>query len=325
MHKANKIILVLNLLFFISTLCNPLTAQIKEAAKVERFFLKGNYNRCIKKSIKFADKYPKNAEFIFFKTLSYFELLKKNDSDIEKKQLEKKIISGLLKVKKQNLNYEQYAAYDNSIDSIHVYLKETADKFYENNKVKSKFYYDNLALLFNDTSKNYYVFHVVKNNTTNKEGVQYKTTNINSALLRNEMLSKIANVVGTKYVYGGETPVGFDCSGFTKYAYAQIGINLPHNAQMQSVLGVKVEVKDAEPGDLIFFGSFNNNGSYHAVHAGIVYDNNNAGIELIHCVSGGVSIDDSEDTNNKYWLQRAIFAKRIIGEDSCKSLCGIIK
>lgn len=54
---------------------------------------------------------------------------------------------------------------------------------------------------------------------------------------------------GVPYVWGGETPSGFDCSGFTKYVFAHFGIALPHNADAQAGFGTPVSTP--APGDLM--------------------------------------------------------------------------
>ncbi|WP_318657121.1 C40 family peptidase [Cellulosimicrobium composti] len=66
------------------------------------------------------------------------------------------------------------------------------------------------------------------------------------------IVSIAARYVGVPYVYGGTTPDGFDCSGFTSYVYAQVGISLPRTSGAQGSVGTKVSRDQAQPGDLIW-------------------------------------------------------------------------
>jgi len=83
--------------------------------------------------------------------------------------------------------------------------------------------------------------------------------------------------LGVPYVWGGMSPSGFDCSGLTAYAYAQIGISLPHHAASQWNYGVPVAFGSEQPGDLVFFSGLGHMGMYigggqfvHAPHTGDV-------------------------------------------------------
>lgn len=84
--------------------------------------------------------------------------------------------------------------------------------------------------------------------------------------------------LGVPYVWGGASPSGFDCSGLVAYAYAQIGVSLPHNAAMQySSVGVYVSRDQLQAGDLVFFDGLGHMGMYigggqfiHAPHTGDV-------------------------------------------------------
>lgn len=69
--------------------------------------------------------------------------------------------------------------------------------------------------------------------------------------------------IGVPYVYGGSTPSGFDCSGFTQYVFAKAGKSLPRVTTAQQAAATPVS--DPQPGDIVFFG----NPAYHnGIYAG---------------------------------------------------------
>jgi cell wall-associated NlpC family hydrolase len=126
--------------------------------------------------------------------------------------------------------------------------------------------------------------------------------------LRYAMLLSAQKLEGVKYTYAGTSPSkGFDCSGFTQYVYKQVGIEIPHNAQMQSDLeSQQTPLKDLKPGDLVFFGHWNGS-KQKTVHTGIIFDKNGDDITVIHCVSGGVSIEGKDSSWDRYWIDRVLF------------------
>lgn len=98
--------------------------------------------------------------------------------------------------------------------------------------------------------------------------------------------------LGTGYVYGGASPRGFDCSGFTMYVYSQHGYSLPHSAtsQWQSGLGARVySISELQPGDLVFFNDPSRNAGRACSHAGI-YTGDGQFIHSSSSRSGGVIV-----------------------------------
>jgi len=70
--------------------------------------------------------------------------------------------------------------------------------------------------------------------------------------------------VGVPYVWGGASPRGFDCSGFTQYVYSLVGVRIPRTADVQFAAGRQIAGNPA-PGDLVFFQTYD----YGASHVGI--------------------------------------------------------
>jgi len=110
--------------------------------------------------------------------------------------------------------------------------------------------------------------------------------------------------LGVPYVYGGSSPRGFDCSGFTKYVYSQMGVSINRTASGQASNGVWVSRSDLQPGDLLLFGPYSGGG---IGHAGIYIGDGN----MIHSPKPGRSVC-IESINSSYYSSRYVQARRII-------------
>jgi peptidoglycan DL-endopeptidase LytE len=102
------------------------------------------------------------------------------------------------------------------------------------------------------------------------------------------VIDEAKKYIGTPYLWGGNTPAGFDCSGYTSYVYSKIGVTIPRTAATQWS-GLKA-VSNPNPGDLVFFETY----APGPTHVGIYLGNN----QFIQAGSKGVSI---ADMTNSYW------------------------
>jgi cell wall-associated NlpC family hydrolase len=81
-----------------------------------------------------------------------------------------------------------------------------------------------------------------------------------SQTLIGSKVAKLAEAqLGMPYLYGGDTPKGFDCSGLVYYVYTQAGVRLPRTAEQQFDHGPQVSRKALQAGDLVFFRSDSGN------------------------------------------------------------------
>ena len=107
--------------------------------------------------------------------------------------------------------------------------------------------------------------------------------------------------IGTPYVWGGTTTSGFDCSGYTRYVYAQLGYSMKRTAAQQLTNGTSVT--DLQLGDLVFFNNTYSS-SLAATHVGIYIGDN----QFIHAAAGGVKITDLSES---FYASRYVGARRI--------------
>jgi len=107
---------------------------------------------------------------------------------------------------------------------------------------------------------------------------------------------------GAPYRDGGSDPAGFDCSGFTKYVFAQYGVSLPRAVRDQYQQGKLVKPENLEAGDLVFFTTTEPGASHVAIAIG--------GDEFVHAPSSA-GIVRVEHLSSNYWAPRFVGARRV--------------
>jgi cell wall-associated NlpC family hydrolase len=116
------------------------------------------------------------------------------------------------------------------------------------------------------------------------------------------LLTTALGLRGTPYLNGGVDPRGFDCSGFVRYVFAQVGQQLPREVRDQFTVGTPVRREDVQPGDLVFFETV----SAGASHVGIALGND----EFVHAPSSR-GVVRTERYTISYWASRWVGARRV--------------
>ncbi len=127
------------------------------------------------------------------------------------------------------------------------------------------------------------------------------TSNVASSGNGSSVVATANQYIGSRYIYGGTDPSGFDCSGFTSYVYKRYGVSLSRTAAGQYSNGVAVSKGELQPGDLVMFGKSGIN------HVGIYI----GGGKMIHAAnpSRGVTTDT---INSGYYGTNYVGARRIL-------------
>jgi cell wall-associated NlpC family hydrolase len=123
------------------------------------------------------------------------------------------------------------------------------------------------------------------------------------------LINSAEQYIGTPYVYGGTTPRGFDCSGFTQYVFARQGVRLPRTAREQAQVGdaLPSEWRALSAGDLVMFAEKD-----RVDHVAIYAGHN----RIIHSSSsgGGVRYDDLTTPRGEWFVDHMVAARRVTGD-----------
>lgn len=117
----------------------------------------------------------------------------------------------------------------------------------------------------------------------------------------NTLIAQAKSKLGLPYVWGGNGPNGYDCSGYTKVLYSMIGIELPRTAAEQALIGTRVDLDSLQVGDMVFYETYKKGPSHVSIYMGEG--------KVIHAAGKQVQISG---LHAPYWNERILFAKRVL-------------
>jgi hypothetical protein len=124
------------------------------------------------------------------------------------------------------------------------------------------------------------------------------------------VLTTAKRYLGTKYILGGTTPRGFDCSGFVQYVFRRHGVRLPRTSRQQAAAGRRVPsgLGSLRPGDLLLFATRGKRIDHIAIYAG--------GNRIIHSSAsgGGVRYDNLSSKRGKWFVRHHVASRRVLRE-----------
>lgn len=124
--------------------------------------------------------------------------------------------------------------------------------------------------------------------------------------VKEKVLARAKNFLGTPYGFGNKDGERTDCSGFTQQVYRQFGVSLPRSAAEQAQMGVNVSPSDLQIGDLLFYRTYKSDPSHVAIYAG------NGKIIHASYTAKKVQYDSIEKA---YYRDRFMYAKRLTFND----------
>ncbi|MEX1190334.1 MAG: C40 family peptidase [Brumimicrobium sp.] len=288
-------------IFFSTT--SFILSQVPEFDKLEMYYDQGHYKNVYRKSKRLLDDPSYDFSYLpeYYLALSKLQLAQ-NEGWFKRHKysiIEAKRTFDMLQKSKEGNDLLKAHAYEMSVlkSDLQQWL---GDLKRTNDKEKTELIKAILNDVFDDIP-DVTDFQKDEIKIETKEELKEKGPEVKTSISgqREQIISRSQELLGVPYRWAGDTPNGFDCSGFTSYLMkTELEKTLNRRAVHQYNAAKKVKRKKVKPGDFVFF----DNGSGIS-HVGIIYSTNNNSIQMIHAsTSVGISIVDIYESS--YWKQR---------------------
>lgn len=270
------------------------SAQVKEFDRLEMYFSQRHFKRVYRKANLLLDKpeYDYSLMPEYYKSISVFELAQNEFWLKRHRELLDEAESLFLAVK--------YDADGEKLFNAHMYeiawLRDDMATWLSDLKRMKSPDYDRVRKLIDRIFNGIEPIDIP--GETDDTDKYTETDVVEISTEREAVVAHAKEQLGVPYVWAGDTPSGFDCSGFTSYILKQSGVDLPRRSSDQYDQSNKIKKRDVQKGDLVFF----NNGS-GVSHVGIIISEKGEPLVMIHSSSSkGIIITEIE--KSEYWLNR---------------------
>ncbi len=289
----NRFLAVIFLMFSILSF-----GQDKKIDRLEMYYAQHHYSKVLRKSktLLAQPDYDYSGLPTYYKALSLFRM----SGDITWFKRHKSTISESIELYREFLEFsdaEHYVlAHQNEISELKTYLKTLERQLAVLGYKKEEALINGFITSELKKIKSYY--SPVPKEVKGDDIVTNESISTLPKTLRGNIVKSAEKHIGTPYLWAGNTPKGFDCSGYTSFILNEFDINLPRTASEQNNKAIKVKTSNAEKGDLVFFGKGNS-----ITHVGIVVSEKGEPLTMIHSsTSRGIIITNVETST--YWKSK---------------------